>query len=458
VKFSLRVPIVVLVVAILLSAAAPAFSQVTQSPPSPGGLFGHGDVERPVRHKLDFSLSLVEANDDDAPAELRGIDPTDTLLDTSSTLDGYSTLLMGNADYRWRSPRVQVGAAGASTLRYYSQLEAVRSVSQTAGFGVSARLGGRTTFFANQTAAYSPSYLYRLFPGDAVSNPGDTVPAAPDYAIRHSESYSYGTTLALTRGLTRRSRVGATGEFQHTDFLDQAGTRPGLHSLGIGAEFSRNLTRNTAMRIGYRYRTGKFGSVAEAIAREPGVSATEHGVDVGVQYSRPLSAIRRLIFEVSSGSSIVNTPVSSGDQSGTGRFYGLSGDVAVAWQFSTTWQTRGTFRRGLEYVAGLSEPVYVDGFAAELRGFMTPRIDVLAATRYSSGASALTRGAVTFDTYGGDLRIGYALTRSLAAYGQYLHYFYDFRRNARLAPGIPSSLDRNGVRAGLTLWVPTVRR
>jgi hypothetical protein len=163
-------------------------------------------------------------------------------------------------------------------------------------------------------------------------------------------------------------------------------------------------------------------------------------------------------LEFSFGSSIVNAPVSSVAEAGSGRFYGLSGDLAAAWQFARGWQTRGTVRRGLEYVAQLSEPVFATGFSADLGGFITPRIDVLASARYSSGGSALNRDALTFDTYGVDLRIRYALTRSLAVYGQYLYYFYDFTGNAQLPTGIRSGLERNGVRAGLTLWVLGLRR
>ncbi|MCA1652537.1 MAG: hypothetical protein LC753_20480 [Acidobacteria bacterium] len=324
--------------------------------------------------------------------------------------------------------------------------------------GLSARLGERTTLLANQTAAYSPSYLYGLFPSDAVSTPGYAVPAAPDYAIGDSESYSYGTTLTLTHGLSLRSRLSATGEFQYTDYLNNMGTRRDLNSQGIRGEFSRNLTQNTAVRAGYRYRTGKFGHVADAVATEPGASATEHGGELSAQYSRPLSPVQQLAVECSFGWSRVNTPVSSAAGPGTGRFYRLSSDVAVAWQFTTSWQTRATFSRGLEYIAQLGEPVVIDGFSAELGGFITPRIDVLASARYSSGASALNRDTLVFDTYGADLRVRYALTRSLAVYGQYLYYYYEFQRNTRLPTGIPSGLERNGLRAGLTLWVPALRR
>jgi hypothetical protein len=452
VKLSFSAPIAFLVVAILVFDAAPAYPQAPGSERSPGGLFGGEDARRRVSHKLDFSLSLVEANDSDVPAELFRIGPADTML------GGYSTMFMGTGEYRWKGSHVEVGATGASVVRRYNQLQDVRVVSHTAGVGLSARLGGRTTLLANQTAAYSPSYLYGLFPSDAVSTPGHTVPAAPDYAIGDSESYFYGTTLTLTHGLTVRNRLSATGEFQYTDYLHEVGTRHDLNSRGIRGEFSRNLARSTAAGIGYRYRTGKFGYVAEATETEPGVSATEHRVDVGLEYLRPLSAIRQMVFEVSVGSSIMNTPVPTDAAVGAGRFYRLSSDVAVTWQFTNSWQARGTFRRGLEYVAQLSEPVFVDGLSGELGGFITPRIDVAGSARYSSGASAFNRSALTFDTYGADLRIRYGLTRSLAVYGQYLYYYYDFQRNTQLPTGIPLGLERNGIRVGLTLWVPVLRR
>jgi hypothetical protein len=160
VELTFRGPIVFLV--IFLYGAAPAFSQATGSQPSPGGLFGGGNVDRRVHHKLDFSLSLVEANDSDTPAELRGIGPSDTLL------SGYSTMFMGNAEYHWDRSRVQVGATGASVLRRYNQLQGVRSVSASGGLCLSVRRGGRTTLLANQSAAYSQWSLYGVFPSDAV--------------------------------------------------------------------------------------------------------------------------------------------------------------------------------------------------------------------------------------------------------------------------------------------------
>ncbi len=164
-----------------------------------------------------------------------------------------------------------------------------------------------------------------------------------------------------------------------------------------------------------------------------------------------------MTFDFNVGASAVNPSAASDQRADSNRLYLLSGDVAVAWQLGETWQARGAFRRGLEYVAELSEPVFADGFTAELGGLLNPRLDLLASARYSSGASALNRDTLAFDTYGAALRVRYALTRTLAVYGEYLYYFYDFR-GTTLAMSIPPGLERNGVRAGLTVWVPALRR
>jgi len=109
-------------------------------------------------------------------------------------------------------------------------------------------------------------------------------------------------------------------------------------------------------------------------------------------------------------------------------------------------------------VAGLSEPISADRGSVSVEGLLTRRVDVLASAGYSNGESALNRQRSTFDTYTSDVRLRYALTRTFAAYVEYLYYFYDSRGSTPIAPGGSSGLERKGVRTGLTLLVPALRR
>jgi hypothetical protein len=65
--------------------------------------------------------------------------------------------------------------------------------------------------------------------------------------------------------------------------------------------------------------------------------------------------------------------------------------------------------------------------------------------------------ASRFDTYTGDVRLRYALSRSSAVHVEYLYYFYDFTGYTQPMAGAPR-LERSGVRMGMTLQVPTLKR
>jgi hypothetical protein len=111
----------------------------------------------------------------------------------------------------------------------------------------------------------------------------------------------------------------------------------------------------------------------------------------------------------------------------------------------------------MEYVPALTEPVFSDGVSASIDGTITRRLDLTISGAYTNGESVF-QGTSAFDSYNGDLRLRYALNRTLATYIQYLYYVYDFGGNTRLAAGMAPRLERNAVRAGFMLWLPVVKR
>jgi hypothetical protein len=137
---------------------------------------------------------------------------------------------------------------------------------------------------------------------------------------------------------------------------------------------------------------------------------------------------------------------------GSDRDYGVRGDVAFAYQFTRTWETRASYERGLQYIPELASAVNTDGISASVTGLFTPKMDFSAGVGYSSGAPAGIRNRSTFDTYTASARVRQAITSTLAVYAEYLYYFYDFGTTA-LPLGVPASVERNGVRVGLTLWM-----
>ena len=61
------------------------------------------------------------------------------------------------------------------------------------------------------------------------------------------------------------------------------------------------------------------------------------------------------------------------------------------------------------------------------------------------------------DRFGNTARLQYAMTRSLAAFVQYVYYYYLTDPLTAAQLGIAPEYDRNGVRVGLTTVVPLMR-
>jgi hypothetical protein len=449
-------PGVLLVLAIAMlavPAATTSFAQATAPP--------QGSPNQNAREALDVTLSVTAAYNSDVSTAA----PTaavNQLLGPDSI--ARSNQFHGNANYRWAADDLQVIASGTTAWLHDPQRGAVGGLGHTGAAGLTARLPRRTTLLVNQTATYSPSQLYNLFPRAAATGPGEAPPAAPDYGANDFGSYSYATQATLTHDVTRRSSVSVSATADRT-LTDHRGTTAGqseLGSYGMSGRLTRLLSRGTRATGRYFYRAGSFpdASLATATAITPahGVVITEHGVEFGMVHTRPVSATRQIVFDVALGGGVV-TPVEQ--RAGPVPFIPSSrmiGQVTTAYLFARTWQAGATYRRGVDYVPGLSEPVFTDGFTARIGGSFSRAVEAVVMVAYTSGASALTRGSPAFDTYTSNARLRVALTRAVSVYAEYLYYLYDFRRQAGLVPGMVPALERNGIRIGLTLVVPTLGR
>jgi hypothetical protein len=410
------------------------------------GLFGGKPPDPVSRQSLSFMVSLAEGyNDDTSPRVSTVVDPN------AGQASGLQTMLVADGAYSWRGTKLQFAVNGVSAFAYYNDLSETRSLSHSIGIGFNAQLSPKTSLLVNQSAAFTPSYLYGLFPGDDTIDPGDEVPAAPEYSVQTRDSYFYNTSLGLSHNFTVRNRLSLSGDFNYTDYVREFDTQRDMQVAGFRGQFSRNVKRNTVLAAGYRLRNGDVG-----IAFEP---TTEQGIDIGVDHSRPLSATRRAFFGFRVGATTMEVPLSTFDSiaAQTGRRYFVDGQVSAGYQFSRGWQTRAMYRRAMEYVPTLTEPVFTDGASVNVDGMINRRFDLTASAGYSTGESAFTRDTSALKTYSGDVRFRYALNRTLAAYVQYLYYFYELN-NAQLAPGMASRLERNAVRAGFMLWLPVVQR
>lgn len=425
--------------------AMPASAQPAISSRPFRGLFGGIAPDRQARERLEFTLSVGEGYDDDVFFELR----RGTLRSAGGTR-GFYSMLAATGEYDKHGQRVRFAASASAMLRYYNQLSEVKTLGQTAGLGVSTAISRRTTFTVNQTVAYSPSYLYSLFPVVQSPDLGEGAPAAPDYATANLASYSYGTRAELRQALASRGAVFANANFRYLDYVHGNPLRRNALTYGAGAGFSRGVAQHSSFTTRYRYRVSDLTYRA--------ATTTEHGISMGFDYGRALSSVRSVDLRFDIGASTIDFPEIEGDPVHSGRRSRLTGGAAVGYRFNRTWWLRGTYSRDVEYLTEVPQPLFTSGGTASVTGLFTRRLDFLAAGGYARGTSALYRGYLPFETYTANLQLRYALSSALAAHAEYLYYFYNFRGVSPLPLTLPPEFERQGVRAGITLWLSPLQR
>lgn len=407
-------------------------------------LFGPHETER-VPQALDVSAYMLEAYDDNLFATLGPVvDPN------ARPVSGFYTMLMPGVDYRLTRRAFRLAVTEMSALGYYPDLHEVKSISHNLGAGFSAEAGKRTTILVNQTVAYSPSYLYGLFPKGSTVSPGDTAPDAPNFAVNDVQSYSYGTVATVSQGLSSRVTALVGGTFRYTDFTHETLAQQDQQSEGLDGQLSYQRSRNLGLRVGYHYLTGN-------VAYGGTVHADENRIDGGISYSRPLSASRSMTVVFNVGGSAVDSSDAPAELHVPDRLLRASADASIDYPFARSWSTRGAFRRGLEFIPGLAQPVYANGVTAGLDGLLHRRVEIGFSGGYSQGRSALSAASTQYDTYNASARVQYALNTSTAFNVEYVYYFYDFTGDVLVTSGAPQRLQRNGVRFGLRLLLPAFR-
>jgi len=172
-----------------LVLAAPALAQTANRAASSTSSTGQD---------LNLSLDITEAYDQDVVARLGGL--AVSLFQGS----GPYTMLTPQLDFQTHGGRVQLGLTAGSSVRYYQSLNMFVAASHTAGLGFTAALTPQTSVSISQNLGYSPALFNGLFASVAAPTPGNAEPPSSNYLLGATQSFSTGTTAALTHKLACR--------------------------------------------------------------------------------------------------------------------------------------------------------------------------------------------------------------------------------------------------------------
>ena len=422
-------------------------SAQTAAPRAPsGGLFGATRSDVVGRDKLNLTFQVAQGFDSALPPDVnsrvsRGLDS-----------GGSSTVFQASSDYLHSGRRVQLTGDASTAFKYYQSLDRLDPVSHAAALGARVKvLNGSLRF--DQTAAFSPSYFYQLFPSTTVPEFGESIPATPEFKLEAMQSYSYASDLVLKFGSPRGTQVMASGGFNRTDFSKQTLlSRLDLAVYDTGLKVSRRLSSRASLKAGYNFRAGEFGFEGHT---------TEQVATIGVELSQALSRTRRATLHLDVSPSRIELPESALPgmaEAGNQRLNRLSAEAHIDFPFRPNWRTTVRYRRSLEYLSVLNQPVLADGGRVELKGLLRRRIDLTASGGYVAAASALAPTTEPLKTYTGQVLLRFALKRSIAVSSEYLYYYYDLGAQAGLSPGLPAKFEQHGGRVGMVLFLETLGR
>jgi opacity protein-like surface antigen len=435
--------------ALLATLVAPGLvcAQTTDPPEPPEvrrpyrGLFG-GPGGRAGSQSLGLSASVYGAYDDNVYADQFGFAPVPGDLRQSGFYQGATAGL----NYARRGRRIGFGAdAGVGVNRYPG-----RSVlaSYRGGANLSVPIKRYTSLSLSSSVSYSPEFRLGVFVDpNQPSNFQDPFSAVtPDLGVFGEPSFHTNSGVGVSRSFRRNGSL--SGHYSLTT-AHYRSSELDYSSQGVGARYSRGLSRYSSLRLGYSYGIGGY---SRAETEQRGI----HTIDAGVDYGRALSISRRTHFSFSTGSALFYANQSIEGILDYRLQFALLGSANLVHEMGRTWTAALSYRRSVDFHEGFTEPFLAQAVSADVQGLLSRRLRFSASTSYSRGLIG-ARSADRFDSTSANAGLQYGLTRYLAAYVNYVYYQYGFDTVVTIDPRFPQRLQRNGVRFGLSTAIPLIR-
>jgi hypothetical protein len=397
------------------------------------GLFKASDTPANSRHRVDWSASF---NGSYAQAELDLAPVTDAF-----DLPLYEATGVGMThviQYAFVGDRRVFGnVAGGSFGRYGSfnwlgtrYFNHMRFATPT---------GPRTNVALRALVTHTPFYSF-----DLTIDPEheDTELLLPDatqpMAVRSTTYFDVSAQWRYRASL--RSEISVSGDVAYTNY-----SGAGIDSITPSGTFrySRQMTEHARLQLGYGVRQWEYPGVTTPVVRT-------HNIISGVSYSRPLPFSRRTQFGFDIGSAAAQTP--------NAWRYDVNGGAFVLHPLGRAWLAVGSYRRGLDFRAGLSEPLYLfgDSAAFTISGVVARRFVIRGTSTFVTGMSLFDqlREHNRWWSTSGSFS---TLVFGIATYVQAGWTGQRFAAQVGHVTGLPTNVDRFFVSAGLSVGLPLVR-
>ena len=422
-------------VLMVLAAARSAGAQGATRPlPLFQGLFGPTDAEQTRPRQLDLHWSLYNAADDNTFLATDA-DILDAALQSRQWYSGVGLSLQ----YVRRPPRRVLTLNAMAASRYYPDLRRIMTTRYGGGMTLDALPVRDWRVQVANSASFSPFYQVVLAPSAAGLFTPETPEPSADTAVSRQHAMQYGSFVGVTHTYSARSSLAFNYGLRYTQVFEA----PDSSSQRGGVSFTHGIAKGIGLRLGYAYGIA-FNGVDRTVA-----PIRNQDIDVGVNYGRTFSPSRRTSFGFTTGSSIIS--------SGDGSHFRLTGSARLSRRLAPRWTTQVLYDRGLQVPDGATRPFFSDAVAGTLTGYFSRRVSLRVQPTFSHGVVGFTGQTNSYNSYSSTTRLEAAMSHRLALYVEHFYYTYAFANGVGLPALLTSGLNRQGIRAGLTLWTPLVQ-
>ena len=203
------------------------------------------------------------------------------------------------------------------------------------------------------------------------------------------------------------------------------------------------------MRAGYGLGRARYANSDPA--GPSGDVIYNHSIDGGVDYNKALSFSRRTTLSFQTGSSAV------GDGNGGRLRFRLTGGATLNHEIGRTWVASAGYSRRTLFHETWGQPVFSDALTFGVSGQVSRRLQFMSVGQTAIGevGASNTPG---FSTNAATSTLSYAATRFINLNMTYGYYRYRFDEGVLLPAGAPRTMDRQSIRATVTLWAPLYQR
>jgi hypothetical protein len=419
-------------IAMILAVPTLASAQPQAPPRTPRpyqGLFQGGDSAAP-NQLLTFDAELFGGYDESA-----SVDGPIGGPGQSTIAQGPSSGMNLALEYSPTGQRWEFTANAMTALRYFADFNDLLSASHGAGVALVVKLSPRTEVSGRANAAYVPYFDIT----DPLRVPPPDVDVAPS-RLRDDTvtTMAYDASGDLTHNLSRRAVLRFGYGTHITDMQD--GVRGDSTDRAFNASLSNHFRQNAYWRLAYNFQDSQYkdptGSVGTRI----------HEFTGGFDREWHRTATRSTTLSLRGGPAIYKRLSNNVTTAST--------TVTLAHQLSQVWVLDLTYRRGVNFIQGVVDPVFAQSASVGLSAALSRRVDFSLSASYTDGEIGVDLPDSSHQRHSGAARMRFALSRTSALYTEYLFYGYMFTQGAPIPSDFPQDRNRSSVRAGIVFFLP----